>query len=269
MCAARLRTLFLGLAIVSLLATAPFVEARSVGQVIDDATIATQIKTKLVAEALSNLTHISVKVMDGVVTLSGEVDSAARRDRAVQIAGAVEGVKSVVDNVRVTGVGVSSSTPPASPSASSSTTLAGRVDASGTVERVDPQAKTITLKDGRVVKTGEGTVIWQPVPIASVQPGGQVVLKNVEPAGFQSDGANSPSSGWKMGTVSRVDEANGMIVLTDGTSVRVTPSTKIRAGSETVPISRVRPGAEVVVRAPAQTATIEASDVNVISAEPR
>src|SRR6185295_17203003 len=77
--------------------------ARSVGQVIDDASIAASVKTKLVADAVSNLTKVSVKVNDGVVTLSGDVDTPLRRDRAVQIAAAVEGVRTVVDDIRVTG----------------------------------------------------------------------------------------------------------------------------------------------------------------------
>lgn len=258
--------------------------ARSVGQVIDDATIAASIKTKLVADAVSNLTKVSVKVNDGVVTLSGDVDSALRRDRAVQIASAVEGVKTVVDDIRVTGVTPTTQAPPPppvpsapSPAPSAGSTAAtgvtssvpvpGTVDVNGVVAHVESRAKTITLRDGRVVKAGDGTVIWQPVPITSVQPGAQVSLRNVEPAGYQSA---SPSTrgggdGWRMGTVSRVDAATNTIVLTDGTTVRVPPSAKIRINGADVAISNVQPGTEIVVRTPARTATIDASDVEVVA----
>jgi hypothetical protein len=257
--------------------------ARSVGQVIDDAAIATSVKAKLVADAVSNLTKVSVKVNDGVVTLSGDVDAPLRRDRAVQIASAVEGVKSVVDNIHVSGVTPTAQVPPpppvpttatpsapaagtgASASAASSVAVPGTVDVNGVVAQVDPRGKTITLRDGRVVKTGDGTVIWQPVPITSIQPGTQVSLRNVEPSGYQSSTASARGEGWRMGTVSRVDTATSTLVLTDGTTVRVPPSAKIRVNGADLPIASVQPGTEIVVRTPARTATIDASDIEVVA----
>jgi hyperosmotically inducible protein len=256
--------------------------ARSVGQVIDDATIAASVKTKLVADAVSNLTKVSVKVNDGVVTLSGDVDTPLRRDRAVQIAAAVDGVKTVVDDIRVTGVTPTTQAPPPPPvpststaapatgstaatSAAPSVSVPGTVDVNGVVAQVDPRAKTITLRDGRVVKAGDGTVIWQPVPLTSVQPGAQVSLRNVEPAGYQSASPATRGDGWRMGTVSRVDTATNTIVLTDGTMVRVPPSAKIRINGADVAIASVQPGTEIVVRTPARTATIDASDIEVVA----
>src|SRR5438552_1085995 len=58
---------------------------RSVGQVIDDTVITTEVKAKLSAEKLSNLTKIEVKTDQGIVTLNGTVDDPARAARAVQI----------------------------------------------------------------------------------------------------------------------------------------------------------------------------------------
>lgn len=276
-----LRTIAIAFTILTatLVSTSPPVLARSVGQVIDDAAIATSVKAKLVADAMSNLTKLNVKVNDGVVTLSGDVDAPLRRDRAVQIAAAVEGVKSVVDNIHVTGVTPTAQVPPpppvptpatpsaggASSAAPSSVTMPGTVDVNGVVAQVDPRGKTITLRDGRVVKTGDGTVIWQPVPITSVQPGTQVSLRNVEPSGYQSATAATRGDGWRMGTVSRVDTATSTLVLTDGTTVRVPPSTKIRVNGADVPIASVQPGTEIVVRTPARTATIDASDIEVMA----
>jgi len=103
------------------------------------------------------------------------------------------------------------------------------------------------------------------VPITSLQPGTQVSLRNVEPAGYQSPSAAVRNEGWRMGTVSRVDQATNTIVLTDGTTVHVPPSAKIRIGGADVPLSRVQPGTEIVVRTPPQTATIDASDVEVVA----
>ena len=54
---------------------------RTFGQIIDDATIVASVKAKLAADRLSNLWEIDVKATEGVVTLSGTVDTPERRDR--------------------------------------------------------------------------------------------------------------------------------------------------------------------------------------------
>ena len=75
-----MRVLRQGLAVVALLTfigvNAPPAVARSVGQVIDDTVVTTEVKAKLTAEKLSNLTKIEVKTEDGIVTLNGVVDTA-------------------------------------------------------------------------------------------------------------------------------------------------------------------------------------------------
>ena len=165
--------------------------ARTAGQVVDDTTIATKVKAKLVADKLSNLTRVTVKVMEGVVTLSGEVDEVAVRDRAVQLASGVDGVKSVVDNIRLSGralapsPSVVSSAPPVVSSAPASVTTAP-TDVSGVVASVDSQAGTITLQDGRVIRLGQGAVVWQSVPVSSLRPGTQIEVRNALPVSVQS-----------------------------------------------------------------------------------
>ena len=270
------------LSIVLLLGGHAAAAGRTVGQVIDDAAIAAQVKAKLVADKPSNLTNVSVKSMEGVVTLSGEVDSVAVRDRAVQIAGGVGGVKAVVDNIRVAGTAPVSAVPSppstgsGSSSASPSTTwpapaaAPSTIDVNGIVARVDPQAGTITLQDGRVIKMADRTVIWQPVPLGAVQPGTQISVRNAEPVAFQpATTTTATHGGWRMGTVSRVDTANGLVTLTDGTTVRVGPTTRINVRGEQVPISRLEPGAEIVVRRNPETASIDASAVDVVWTAPR
>ena len=100
---------FACLLVVATLGAGP-AHARTIGQIIDDTAIVAAVKAKITADRLSNLVRIDVKSNDGVVTLSGTVDSLERRDRIVQIAGWVDGVKRVVDNIQVTGSGT---TPPA------------------------------------------------------------------------------------------------------------------------------------------------------------
>lgn len=69
--------------------------ARSGGEVIDDTAITTKVKTALLAEKDVNSFDISVTTFDGVVQLSGFVDSQWQIDKAVQIATAVGGVQKV------------------------------------------------------------------------------------------------------------------------------------------------------------------------------
>ena len=86
--------------------------ARSVGQVIDDTAITTEIKAKLTTEKLSNLTKIEVRTDNGIVTLNGVVDDPARRARAAQIASGVGGVKGIVNNIHVAGTTIHPTGPP-------------------------------------------------------------------------------------------------------------------------------------------------------------
>jgi HSP20 family molecular chaperone IbpA len=68
-----------------------------------DAAITTKVKTAMMAEPGIRSAKIDVDTKDGVVTLKGSVDSQQHKDRAIQLAQNVNGVKSVVDNLAVTG----------------------------------------------------------------------------------------------------------------------------------------------------------------------
>ena len=63
-------------------------------QNIDDATITSQVKTKLAAERASNLTRVSVATADGMVSLTGIMPTVADRARAEEITRQVKGVRS-------------------------------------------------------------------------------------------------------------------------------------------------------------------------------
>jgi len=72
------------------------------GQV-DDLQITAQVKSKLASDiGISSVTNISVNSTNGVVTLSGQVNSPDVRAKAVVAAKSVPKVVSVVDTLQVT-----------------------------------------------------------------------------------------------------------------------------------------------------------------------
>ena len=62
-----------------------------------DAGITTAVKSKFAADDTVKAYRIDVDTKDKVVTLKGEVETAAARERAVEIARATEGVRDVVE----------------------------------------------------------------------------------------------------------------------------------------------------------------------------
>ncbi len=76
-------------------------QAANVGDKIDDATITAKVKTALIGEPDLEALKIDVDTADGVVTLSGTVDSRTKVSRAVQVAQAVQGVRSVDNRLTV------------------------------------------------------------------------------------------------------------------------------------------------------------------------
>ena len=70
-------------------------KAEEAGAYIDDAAITAKIKADFLADPSLKVFQIGVTTTDGIVTLSGEVDSQASIDRSQAIAGGVENVQSV------------------------------------------------------------------------------------------------------------------------------------------------------------------------------
>ena len=71
----------------------------SVGCAQTDAGISTSVKSQFAADDLVKAYQIDVDTRDHIVTLSGEVESRAAKDRAMQLAAATDGVASVIDHV--------------------------------------------------------------------------------------------------------------------------------------------------------------------------
>ncbi|HEX4499637.1 MAG TPA: molecular chaperone OsmY [Scandinavium sp.] len=66
-----------------------------------DTATTSEIKAKLLADDIVPSRKVKVETTDGVVQLSGTVDSSAQSDRAESIAKAVDGVKSVKNDLKV------------------------------------------------------------------------------------------------------------------------------------------------------------------------
>jgi hyperosmotically inducible periplasmic protein len=73
----------------------------TIGSSIDDAWIHTKITTKFMSHPKTLLRNVNVDVKNGVVTLRGNVDTAAEREEAEQVAKGTDGVKRVVSRIKV------------------------------------------------------------------------------------------------------------------------------------------------------------------------
>ena len=89
---------------------------------VDNAALTTKVKAALLADELVKGTQINVDSNNGVVTLSGAVDSPAHMQKAEQIAKGVSGVTRVQNNLNAPTTTTTSSTPPSSTMASSPAT---------------------------------------------------------------------------------------------------------------------------------------------------
>ncbi|PMP67208.1 MAG: hypothetical protein C0190_03700, partial [Thermodesulfobacterium geofontis] len=68
-------------------------DPRSIGTQIDDATITTKVKLKLIEDKEIKAFSIDVDTLNGVVTLTGVVETEAQRIKAIELAKSVPGVK--------------------------------------------------------------------------------------------------------------------------------------------------------------------------------
>lgn len=73
----------------------------SVGEYVDDATIATRVKARFAEDSQVSAMRIQVEALKGMVQLAGFATSQAEKDRAGQIARGVPEVKEVRNNIIV------------------------------------------------------------------------------------------------------------------------------------------------------------------------
>ena len=77
-------------------------DTRTAGRIAEDGTITTAVKSKLIADPSVKALDVNVDTYEGVVTLHGEVRTAAQRAAAERVARTVKGVKGVRNELRVT-----------------------------------------------------------------------------------------------------------------------------------------------------------------------
>lgn len=73
----------------------------SIGTKIDDTVITAKVKAALFKDPNVSGQQVSVETVDGVVQLSGFVDSATKKARAISIARNTDGVRSVQSKISV------------------------------------------------------------------------------------------------------------------------------------------------------------------------
>lgn len=76
-------------------------QERSTGTALDDTTIWAKVKEKLVTHDPNSLASVNVEVVEGRVHLTGKVDSSEARIDAVRLAWQVNGVKEVINEIKV------------------------------------------------------------------------------------------------------------------------------------------------------------------------
>jgi osmotically-inducible protein OsmY len=88
-------------AVMVLLALGACSSTRTPGTQVDDAAITAAVKAKLAADGDINPFNIDVDTNEGVVTLQGRVEKEAARSKAEELARETDGVKRVVNLVKV------------------------------------------------------------------------------------------------------------------------------------------------------------------------
>lgn|SRR5699024_9521138 len=76
---------------------------RSTGAYLDDKTISTRVNTALATDPIAKATQVQVQTYEGVVQLSGFVDSEENKQRSEELARSIEGVREVQNNIVVRG----------------------------------------------------------------------------------------------------------------------------------------------------------------------
>ncbi len=88
--------------LVTLLTSGVALTGKTAGRNIDDAVITAEVKTKLATDqAAATLTKIVVDTNRGTVALNGNVERAAAKQQAAELAGQVSGVTDVINNLQV------------------------------------------------------------------------------------------------------------------------------------------------------------------------
>jgi cytoskeletal protein RodZ len=149
-----------GLAILAVVLTGAVgcrsVTGQSLGTNIDNQTLKASVKSKLAREKITSLTRIGVDANEGVVYLTGNVESPEMKQRAEQIARQQDGVRRVVNNIVVDEPKTSLATTPPGQTAQSQPTTQSQAPATSSAS-ASPSAAPATMVSRQMV--GEVTEI--------------------------------------------------------------------------------------------------------------
>jgi len=119
------------------------------------------------------------------------------------------------------------------------------VTASGIVATVDSGRGMVTFQDGRTLRVGRGSQVWEASSLKDIQQGEQALLSNAYPGGYAAAG-NMPSDRMRMGRVIKVDPGRSIVLLDDGTWIRIAPTTRMQLNGREGR-TQLQPGDELVV----------------------
>ena len=97
----RFSTFFIAVFIAGALGCAATETRQSTSEYVDDSWITTKVKSEIFSEPSLKVAQVNVETYQGVVQLSGFVESDAAMKKAVEVARAVKGVKSVKNDMRL------------------------------------------------------------------------------------------------------------------------------------------------------------------------
>jgi len=125
---------------------------------VTDTGITANVKSKFVADDVVKSSQIEVSTKDGVVTLTGNVDSDAAKAKAIELAKATKGVKDVVDMVSAREASGNGNAPEPERTAGEAISDTGITMSVKTRLLDDPQVKGLKIdvdtRDGVVFLTG-------------------------------------------------------------------------------------------------------------------
>jgi hypothetical protein len=133
---------------------------RSIGEVIDDSLITAKIKTSMAADPQVSALAIDVDTANGVVSLTGTVESEEARQRAVQLAQGTEGVKRVeAQNLRLQYAGTG-------------TPQEGEHAMRGTITTIDQRTGILSLR----TSAGDLTLHFPPSSVMGLKAGDTITV---------------------------------------------------------------------------------------------
>ena len=91
----------IGTALLLLITGCQAMTGATMGQNIDDGAITSSVKTQLASDKLVTLSRVGVETNNGVVYLTGEVETAEQKSHIGSLTSQVKGVKQVVNNLQV------------------------------------------------------------------------------------------------------------------------------------------------------------------------